>query len=156
MAGYRRPRPLHPTDLERVAEIELATFSDPWSRRAFAETLARPEVRGFAVDDERGALAGYGLCAVAGDEAEILNVAVDTAARGCGVGRSIVEAMLDHLREAGIRRVYLEVRCSNEAAIGLYRASGFQPLATRRGYYARPREDALTMVLEMASGDALK
>jgi ribosomal-protein-alanine N-acetyltransferase len=156
MASYRAPRSLVPADLDRVAEIERTTFSDPWSRRAFAETLVRREVRGFAVDDERGVLAGYGLCAVAADEGEILNVAVDPGARGRGVGRSIVVAMLDHLRGSGVRRVYLEVRCSNEAAIGLYRAAGFRPLAKRQGYYVRPREDALTMVLEMPSREALE
>lgn len=149
-------RPLAHADLARVVEIERHTFSDPWSRSAFADTMARDEVRGFALDDRHGRLVGYGLCVLAGDEGEILNLAVDPVARRAGAGRRLVGAMLDWLRSGGAAKVYLEVRQSNEPAIGLYRSLGFAALGARRGYYTHPREDAVTMGLDVTRNTARK
>ena len=150
------PRPLVDGDLGRVAAIERAIFPDPWSRTAFAQTLARPTVRGFALDDRSGRLIGYGICSLAADEGEILNLAVDPAARRQGAGRQLLTAMLDWLASQGAREAFLEVRASNAPAIALYAASGFRRLGSRKGYYTGPREDALTMVLEVGSGHALE
>jgi ribosomal-protein-alanine N-acetyltransferase len=151
-----KPRPLVLADLDRVAEIERATFPDPWSRRSFAETIEREQVRSLAIDDAEGRLVGYAMSVRAGDEGEILNIAVDERARGQGAGRAMLNDLLEDLRQSGVRQVFLEVRRSNQAAIGLYRGAGFRPLGVRPGYYGRPREDALTMVLELASQTARK
>jgi ribosomal-protein-alanine N-acetyltransferase len=152
----REPRELSVTDLDRVVEIEKVTFPDPWSRRAFLETLARPDVRGVALDDDLGRLVGYGVCVRAADEGEILNLAVAGGARRQGAGRRLLDSMVAWLRGGGATRVFLEVRRSNEAAIGLYLAAGFRSLAARPAYYSNPREDALTMVLDLSRASALK
>jgi len=138
-------RPLHAADLARVAEIERHTFSDPWSAAAFRDALTQPHVRALAAVDERDVVLGYALGLLAADEAEVLNIAVDPPARGKGVGAALLESMLEELRRAGARSVFLEVRRSNEAAIRLYRRSGFEILGARPDYYRQPREDALTM-----------
>jgi ribosomal-protein-alanine N-acetyltransferase len=151
-----KPRPLGQADLDRVTEIERATFPDPWSRKSFAETIEREQVRSLAIDDDEGRLVGYAMSVRAGDEGEILNIAVDEPARGHGAARAMLEDLIDDLRRNGVRQVFLEVRRSNEAAIGLYKAAGFRPLGVRPGYYGRPREDALTMALELASQTARK
>ncbi|MBI4542165.1 MAG: ribosomal protein S18-alanine N-acetyltransferase [Gemmatimonadetes bacterium] len=150
------PRPLCHADLPAVATIEAQAFPDPWSRQAFAEMLTHQHVCGFGFDDGEGTLVGYGLCSLGGDEGEILNLAVQPRARGRGVGSALLEAMLDWLRGQGASCVFLEVRPSNHAAIELYRRAGFSPLGVRDGYYRRPREDALTMVLELGAEEARK
>jgi len=150
------PRPIVAADLTAIAAIEAAIFPDPWSRKSFAATLARPGVHGVAFDDADGRLVGYGLCSIAADEGEILNLAVEPSARGRGAGRQMLDGMLAWLTAAGARQVFLEVRHSNAAAIALYELSGFRAAGFRRGYYASPREDALTMVLEVGSGHALE
>jgi [ribosomal protein S18]-alanine N-acetyltransferase len=50
-----------------------------------------------------------------------------------------------------LRKIFLEVRVSNAAAIALYRASGFVEIGRRRGYYQNTngREDALLMACEL-------
>lgn len=151
-----KPRPLEPADLDRVEEIERATFPDPWSKRSFAETIEREQVRSLAIDDGEGRLVGYAMSVRAGDEGEILNIAVDERARGHGAARALLDDLLLDLRRNGVRKVFLEVRRSNAAAIGLYRSAGFHSLGVRPGYYGRPREDALTMVLELGSQTARK
>jgi ribosomal-protein-alanine N-acetyltransferase len=68
----------------------------------------------------------------------------------------LLAAVLRWLGERGAVKVFLEVRRSNEAAIAMYEAAGFATLGVRPNYYRRPTEDAVTMVLEGASGNARK
>jgi ribosomal-protein-alanine N-acetyltransferase len=142
-------RRLRSDDLLRVSQIEHAVFSDPWTRRAFGDALLMPHVGAFAAEGEEGTLIGYGLCSAAADQGEILNLAVDPAARRRGTGRLLLDAMVAWLEDRGVSRVYLEVRPSNAAAVELYRRAGFRPAGKRRGYYRAPPEDALTMALEV-------
>jgi ribosomal-protein-alanine N-acetyltransferase len=149
------PRPLVEADLDRVAALERAVFTDPWSRRSFEELLGQPQVRGIAVDDD-GCLAGYALYTVVAGEGEILNFAVDPAVRRRGLGRRLLEGILDQMRVAGTTHVFLEVRQSNHAAIQLYAAFGFRSVSLRRAYYRNPTEHAVTMALQLSPEAARK
>jgi ribosomal-protein-alanine N-acetyltransferase len=75
------------------------------------------------------------------DEVEILNLAVAPACRRQGVAK----ALLGALPKADI---FLEVRESNQAARGLYRAAGFCEAGLRPGYYKNPSEGAIVMRLQ--------
>jgi len=83
------------------------------------------------------------------DEAELHNLAVNPAHQQRGVARALLQEGIRKLREAGTRRVFLEVRASNLPAVGLYASAGFTLHSTRRGYYQNPVEDALVMALEL-------
>jgi ribosomal-protein-alanine N-acetyltransferase len=63
----------------------------------------------------------------------------------------MLREMLDVAREKNIRRVFLEVRASNAAALALYRSAGFVDIGLRRGYYrnAGGGEDAITMACDL-------
>ncbi len=149
-------RDLAAADLDGVTEIERDTFADPWSRNSFAGLLRQSHIFAIAADDGAGRLVGYAICSRAADEGEILNIAVAAKARGKGLGRQLLDGLLRHMREGGATRAYLEVRRSNEAAIALYRAAGFESLGVRPAYYSQPREDALTMALQLGSQSARK
>jgi ribosomal-protein-alanine N-acetyltransferase len=139
-------RPARPADLEAIARIEADSFGDPWPADAFRTYLGGC----FLVAEEAGAVLGYLVARTAGDEAEVLDVAVDPAARGRGIGRALLADALRGLRERGARRAYLEVRESNTVALGLYQSLGFRPVGRRRGYYRQPTEDALVLARDVA------
>jgi ribosomal-protein-alanine N-acetyltransferase len=139
-----------------VVEIERAAFSDPWSRTAFLDLLAQPQVRAFAVDGRDGSLAGYAVASVVADQGEILNLAVHPGSWHRGLGHVLLAAMLDMFKSEGVAAVHLEVRQSNAAARSLYQHAGFHAVSTRRGYYRNPTENALTMSLELARQSAEK
>ena len=130
-------------DLAEIHQIERASFGDPWSRAAFAQALAAPAVR-LSVAAQPAVLGFIAVRTVA-DEAEILNVAVATAARRGGVGRALVRHALEHADQSGAYSVFLEVRPSNAAALALYRSFGFVEVGRRRHYYRAPVEDALVL-----------
>ena len=150
------PRPFAARDIEAVAALERAIFGDPWSRRSFEELLDLEHIGGFVIGDRPGQLAGYAFCSSVGDEGEILNLAVAPTHRRQGVGRLLLEACLDWLAVRGAARVYLEVRRSNEAAIAMYGARGFETTGLRRAYYRKPTEDAVTMAIDLVPGIARK
>jgi ribosomal-protein-alanine N-acetyltransferase len=144
-----------PSDLERIARIERASFSDPWSFEAFSAALALPHLR-FLVAEEAGrggggavVLVGYVVALVMADEGEIADVAVAPDARRRGIGRVLLERMTAEVVEAGVHALYLEVRESNTAARALYQSLGFAQVGRRRGYYLSPSEDALLLRREI-------
>jgi [ribosomal protein S18]-alanine N-acetyltransferase len=88
---------------------------------------------------------GYVVALDAADEGEILNLAVAPGGRRRGLGRALVQDILQELAERGVRQVYLEVRESNAPARALYAAHGFREVGRRKQYYRRPVEDAIVL-----------
>jgi ribosomal-protein-alanine N-acetyltransferase len=136
-------RPVQRADLTAVQAIERASFSDPWSQADFADALEWPVV--FLIAEEHDRVIGYVVARGVAAEGEILNVAVEAASRGRGIARSLIRHTLTRLALLGVESVYLEVRESNLAARTLYGRLGFSEVGRRRGYYRRPREDAVLL-----------
>lgn len=142
-----RLRPLREADLDRVMEIETACFSTPWKESTFRGLLRRTDTDLVGAEDDARRLLGYAVCWTVVDQSELGNVAVAEDARGGGIGRALVEAIVDRVRARGSRECFLEVRESNLVAQGLYDDMGFEVVGRRRAYYALPTEDALVMRL---------
>ena len=71
-----------------------------------------------------------------------------------GLGKKLLEAAIQAARETECREIFLEVRPSNEPARRLYSQLGFLELYRRRGYYIKPSEDGLVLVLSLPGGEA--
>ena len=89
-------------------------------------------------------------------ECEILSLAIEPGSRGRGHGRGLLQALLSEAGNLNCRKCFLEVRCSNDAAIALYTGAGFTLDGVRSGYYrplheGEPREDALLYSLSLES-----
>lgn len=131
-------------NLEQIAEIEKASFSMPWSVKSFEEALDNPNAF-YVVAEEEGQVAGYCGAYLILDEADVNQVAVASSRRNQGIGRKVMEALLERLKQAGADAVTLEVRKSNRAAIALYESLGFVTEGIRKNFYEKPVEDALIM-----------
>lgn len=131
-------------DCEQVAAIEAVSFSVPWSRQAFTETLQKENFRYF-VAEENGEILGYCGFFFVLDEAEIPNVCVKESARRQGVGRQMMEVLITEASRLGMYRLLLEVRESNVAARTLYESLGFSADGLRKSFYEKPTEDAVLM-----------
>jgi ribosomal-protein-alanine N-acetyltransferase len=142
-------RAMTPEDVDAVLGIELAVQAYPWTRGNFIDALNHGYV--CCVDDDNGAIRNYAILMPAVDEAELLNIGVAAAWQRKGLGRKILNEMLQKARAMDIKRVFLEVRPSNVAAIALYKGSGFDLIGERRGYYQHDNgsEDALVMACDL-------
>jgi len=142
-------RPMQPSDLTRVIEIENLCYPNPWSEELFVRELDNPLA---AVDLLwlEGELAGY-LCSwLVSGELNILNVAVSPCFRRRGAAASLLRHVIEKSRLQGLERAFLEVRIGNSGAIALYRSFGFKEISLRKGYYP-DGEDAMVMELDPAS-----
>ena len=136
-----------PAQLDPLYELETAAHSHPMPKATLQGNLGRYHCVGLRAGERWLAFA---LVSVVVGEAELLDIVVDPAEQGRGVGRLLLEAVLDEL-QGQAERMFLEVRESNDSAIGLYSALGFVEVGVRHGYYpaAKGREDALLMALEL-------
>ena len=78
-------------------------------------------------------------------EADMMNLAVAPSHRRQGIGMALVTALVAALQAREATSLTLEVRASNEAAIGLYQQAGFAQVGRRPRYYTKPTEDALIL-----------
>lgn len=147
--------PMTAADLPQVMEVERLAFpQDAWTPGLFLHELkldfSRVELARAADASQR--LLGYACWWVIGDEVHILNLAVHPQARRGGIGRLLVQRILDDAAAHGATSVSLEVRPENTAGLALYRAMGFTQIGLRRNYYA-PGEDAVIMEYKTVTGD---
>lgn len=114
--------------------------TDAWARLALFDAGGERQVVGFS------------LCRRAGVEAELLLVGVVPAARGQGVGASLLALAKADATRHQVTAMFLEVRDGNHAAQALYRANGFRIVGRRRDYYrgaGAERFDAVTMKCDL-------
>ena len=130
-------------DIEKIAEIERQSFSDPWTAEMLSDTLRFPVYHTFLAE-EGGQVCGYGCLIVLFEDAELANIAVAPECRGKGVGKMLMESMHEKAKSLGAQRMLLEVRVSNASAIGLYEKYGYCRYGLREHYYA-DGEDAYLM-----------
>jgi ribosomal-protein-alanine N-acetyltransferase len=138
---------LGPNDAARCAELEAQLFQgdDPWPAAAFLRELAAQHIRYVAARAE-DKLVGYAGVARLGRkppyEYEIHTIGVDSAYQGRGIGREMLDRLLEWADDGA---VYLEVRTDNEPAIGMYESAGFVNMGLRKRYYRVSGADAYTM-----------
>lgn len=137
-------RRMNPADLEQVAELEKVCFSECWSYALLEAGLHSPYDVYYVFEQEEKILAYCNLRFLAG-EGEIQRIAVLPAYRRLGLGRKLMDAMVDYATENRAAAISLEVRESNLAARNLYKSYGFSAEAVRKGYYRNPTEDAVIM-----------
>ena len=143
-------RPAETRDVDAVTAIERESFTLPWSKRSFVDLVRSHEGIFLVATYPNGAVVGYAVLLVAGDESELTNIAVAASARGQGVGKLLLDAIVLRAQQRRASRVFLEVRESNMTAQALYAAKGFQSVARRRRYYSQPVEDALVLRLDLS------
>lgn len=136
-------RTMEASDVSRVAEIERACFSVPWTEKMLSEELSA-ERSVYRVAEENGDVVGYmGFYRVA-DEGNITNIAVLPEHRRKGIAHALLSSFVTMAKEEGLAFLTLEVRKSNEAAIRLYESFGFEKVGVRPRYYDNT-EDAVLM-----------
>jgi len=132
-------------DLAEVAAAEQRIHAFPWSLGNFRDSLAAGHDCWLQRDG--AALVTFAVVMRVVDEMHLLNISVIPERQRAGLGRALLEFLCDSARQAGMTRLLLEVRISNDNAIAFYRHFDFAEIGRRRGYYPanEGREDAIVM-----------
>ena len=141
-------RPMVMTDVDGVMAVEHDSFLTPWSRSAFEEELAQNRLARYIVAEENGAIVGYAGTWLVINEAHVTNVAVSSQRRREGIGRLLMQKLMELARDNDMESMTLEVRVSNAAARHLYQQLGFVEAGIRKNYYSETKEDALILWCE--------
>jgi len=135
-------------DLDQILALEKECFTDPFDERVFNNLFKYEHL--FLVAEVCGSVAGYILALIREGGAEIATVAVAPLHRRKGVAGTLFNELEKHLRSAGIERLILEVRVSNQRALHLYKKLGFDVESTILGFYS-DGEDAYLMCKQLNS-----
>ena len=139
-------------DLSAVVALERGTRHAPhWPEASYVRLLAAEgdPARWMAAAWAGAELRGFAVMHLCGDEAEVESVAVDEGFRRRGIGRRLMQAVMDWSREQGARSIGLEVREGSVGARALYGDCGFVETGRRARYYTDPDEDAVLMRCEL-------
>src|SRR5213082_3309560 len=117
-------RPMRAGDVADVVAIERASYQFPWSEGIFRDCLRVGYICRVVTLGKQ--VIGYGVMSVGAGEAHILNVCIGEAFRCRGIGRRLLELLIERGTAAGMSEAFLEVRPSNTAAIRLYLSLGFE------------------------------
>jgi ribosomal-protein-alanine N-acetyltransferase len=98
----------------------------------------------FGVVDVDGSPIGYAVLQLSGEEGYLSNIVIHPIFRGLGLGRDLLDWMIEEGVKRGMDRLVLEVREGNSVAIALYRSKGFKEIGKRPRMYS-DGEDALVM-----------
>ncbi len=146
-------RPAGESDLQAVFEIEAASFgSTAWPFEMMQTELAPNPSRNYFVATLDGLVVGYaGIGVVDGHEADVMTIAVSDSHRGAGLGRRLMNRLIDVAAKRQAREMFLEVRADSPVPQALYRSLGFEQIDLRKGYYQPEGIDAVIMRLDLSA-----
>jgi len=141
-------RPASFDDISSIVEIENKTNQMPWSKAQFLSSM---EVGHYSVVMHKDCdILGFAIYSPIIPESHLLNIAIDPAYQGKGLGDKLLQQIILQNRTIGVKTISLEVRVSNLPAINLYEKRGFHKDAIRPDYYSgSSKEDALLMSLKI-------
>jgi [ribosomal protein S18]-alanine N-acetyltransferase len=139
-------------DLDAVAALEAASFTNPWTRDMLERELRHSDVaRVYVLRGAGYRVAAFCACWLVHDELHINTIAVQADLRRQGFATILMQRLLEEAAAEGVTRAYLEVRPSNLPAQRLYESLGFAVAGVRPKYYSQPDEDALVLTRHVST-----
>ncbi len=137
-------------DLPQVMKVERAAYEFPWTEGIFRDCL-RAGYCCHVLEDRGRMLVGHGIMALMAGECHLLNLCVHPRYQRRGLGRQLLQALLEVARKGRAKVALLEVRRSNTGAYALYHELGFNEIGLRKNYYPgrTRREDALVLARDL-------
>ena len=141
--------PISINDLSNVYKLEVESYDFPWTKEILRDCILY-KYDAFTIYFNN-LLVGYIIAKISFPETHILNLTISKNFRKKGLGRSLIELIINDSRIKGTEDIILEVRVNNHDAISLYEKLNFQKVGVRRNYYEsnEGREDAFVLKLKL-------
>ena len=136
--------PMRSEDLSQVLAIERVSFPLPFSEKLFLMELDL-NIAHLLVAKQADEVKGYLDFWHVDREMHVINIGVSPSSRQFGIGSLLMGYLIAYGERNKADHIFLDVRESNQAAIGLYNKYGFKQIDVRKGYYQDNEEDALVM-----------
>lgn len=144
-------RKMQAADIVSVLDIERRATQFPWDKKSFEDSLKTGH-QAWVFYQQTDEIVGFVIVQRILDEAHLLNICVEPAAQGRGIGKAIIQHVIDYANSFSAAIILLEVRRSNKRAQQLYLQTGFNEMSVRKDYYPakQGREDAILMAMDLA------
>ena len=144
-------RQSRPDDFEKIYQIELDCYDEPWSETEFFEEFHWNKGANWFVAECDEEIVGFAGIWSKLSESHIVNLAVLPKFRKQGIAKKLVSALIfTSERKLASKYIFLEVRVSNKPAVELYKSFGFRVMKKMDGYYVEDGESALLMIKEFS------
>lgn len=130
-----RMRTFEASDLPKVIELVEETFSEAYDPDLY-HTLSREWPNGLVVAEMGTEVIGFLMATIQRPfQARVLILGIKEGYRGQGVGRALMQAIMNRSIIRGCRNITLEVRVSNERALNFYSRLGFEMIGLIPKFY---------------------
>ena len=150
-----RLRSVEIADLDALFALDRECFQPgiAYSRADLRYYLGHPRsVSVLAEDDATGTIVGFAIAETYLEKGKpvghVITIDVRSSSRRHGIGRLLMDSILEQLRAAAATAVRLEVAVDNAGALNFYRRIGFTQTGRIRGYYLG-RLDAIAMEMRL-------
>ncbi|OFC68855.1 ribosomal protein S18-alanine N-acetyltransferase [Alteromonas confluentis] len=139
-------KPLIEEDVADAHQIHQQATYNPWSLATFADCLTPPYAGLVAINAENQ-VCGYAVILLVAGEATLMDIAVAQSVRERGLGKQLLNGVIEWCQQQQAESLWLEVRAGNTTAISLYQKAGFEDIEIRKHYYPSDsgKEDARIM-----------
>ena len=120
-------REINKEELDNIL-LRIEDYDDFWTREMYLSEYNNPYSKIYVLDD----LSGLFVIQEGLDETFLMNIVVDKSKRNQGLGRLLLQKVLEVAKS---NRILLEVDENNEIAVKLYKAFGFKEISRRKNYY---------------------
>ncbi len=136
-------------DVDAVMKVELSVYPFPWTKGILSDCIRTGYDCWVATENEN--IIAHAVLSAAAGESHLLNITVDSSHQKQGIGKNLLNHMMDIARLKAAEMLLLEVRPSNKTAIHLYESVGFNEIGCRKDYYpaAEGKEDALLLAYQL-------
>ncbi|HLA96752.1 MAG TPA: GNAT family N-acetyltransferase [Pyrinomonadaceae bacterium] len=145
-------------DVPDVLRIANETGLAPWSEDDYLEELKRSDSIALVLKIDKSSIArGFAVMRLItinnsisiSSSIDLLNIAIAKGHKRKRLGSTLLLETIRIAKTTAPTTIWLEVRCSNEAAIAFYKKHGFEPVQRRKKLYSAPPEDGWLMKLDL-------
>lgn len=149
-------RTMLPDDLTDVLQITDQCGLSHWSHRDYLDEAGRSDSIMLCAECPAFEVAGFLVSRIVPSsnsesrfDAEIYNIGVRPELQKSGCGTLLIECFLEKCSMASVQNIWLDVRSSNENAIGFYKRFSFSEFSVRKDFYSNPPENGIIMRLSL-------
>jgi ribosomal-protein-alanine N-acetyltransferase len=121
-------------DLRKVYEVELESFDHPYPFPVFLNFLLK-EPNGFLIAKMNDQIVGYIIGIIEKNIGTIVSIAVKKDYRRKGIGKKLLDCIIEYFKSKNISIINLQVRIDNYEAISFYENNGFKKVKILKNYY---------------------
>ena len=109
--------PMGLADIDAVYNIECNCHTHPWSKNLFLSNFGKRYFNHLLLDKEQ--VIGFFVASSVAGEVTLMNIAISPSHQGRGMGRTLLQFLLDYTKQKDEQEIWLEVRESNHNALSL-------------------------------------